>query len=379
MMTRRRFLVALGAAGSFGAATMLWLSHKKRLPELADVCPVTLQPCDTLPFTIPGRYKAVIELAVPCHRLSYSEVVHALRLWGPDVRWDRQGCFGGRTLLAIVLDESAWATFFPGRTPFVRSGAGWCHRVAKPGWEGDSHAGYSLSALAELNIPANYPIRAGGQLGTILDLLRGGLWEFSWQGELEWWATAFARYLSPTFRWRNKDGDIITLSQIGDFLVQRPLGTGECYGTHALLALVTLLRVDGMRPFLATAPRAKLEDCIRFASERLITSQHVTGLWGTDWHTGHRFEGPEDANASLTVTGHSLEWLAWCPAALRPPAPVLARAMEALVNLMLEHGTGRYGRLDYASFTHAARALRLWHGEVPALPTDVDQGITRTR
>lgn len=379
MMTRRRFLMAIGAVGGFGAAAVLWVSHRNALPVLAGVCPLPLRPRDPAPHLVPERARAVLALAAPCHALSYSEVVHALRLWGPTARWDHPGCFGGQTLLAVVLDEDAWAAFFPGQTHFARNPEGWYHRVVGPGWQGDSHAGYSLSVLAELEVPADYPIRAGGRLGHVLDLLRGGLWEFSWQGEWEWWATAFARYLPPALRWHNKDGAAVTLSQIAERLSQRPMGAGECYGTHALLALVTLVCVDGVTPFLATVLREQVEGCLRAASERLTASQHVSGLWGTAWHTGDRHAGLEDPNNHLVVTGHSLEWLAWCPAALRPASAVLGRALDAMVNLMLEHGTGPHGSLSYAPFTHAARALRLWRGEVPTVADASDHELTRSR
>ena len=122
-------------------------------------------------------------------------------------------------------------------------------------------------------------------------------------------------------------------------LLRAEPGWGACAGTHRLYALCALFHLHREHPCLSPDCYEQVKDRLRWASRRLTEAQGRSGGWGPSWadapDRGHGWGrgAPEDV---LHVTAHQIEWCMACPPELRPPDPVLGRALRFLVDVLGE-------------------------------------------
>jgi hypothetical protein len=199
---------------------------------------------------------------------------------------------------------------------------------------------------------------------------------FSLLQELEFSASAFARWLPPTRAWENRFGERFTFDDLVRALVAQPLGKGSCQGCHVPYALTCILLATQEYPdLISSASRSALEGRLREMSRCLEANELPRGGWDKRW-SGQYVDSPENVFFELkphfdeiSATGHHLEWIALVPPSLRPEPRVVERAARALV-------AGVTGLSDedlakpkgYLPLTHAARALCLSRGHDWAFP-----------
>jgi hypothetical protein len=230
----------------------------------------------------------------------------------------------------------------------------------------ESHPGQALAVLAGIGIPLAQSIKLAGDktatLQIVLDDLKAN---FVWEGEIFWDAIALALYVPPLRAWKNKFGQEFTFDQLTEELLQRSPGESPCGGTHRLITLTVILRVDDQRSILSPTVRERV---IRHLSEvvALLTRiQRQDGSWDAKWVealTGVTNSHPiriDSETERVMVTGHHLEWFVLLPENLRPETSTIIRAGDWLfsTSLHLSEDAG-WVRQWYCPLSHAARMIR---------------------
>lgn len=301
--------------------------------------------------------------------------VHALRMWGPNVKFDKAQSPSGEQLRNYFLDDRVFREMAGYKAPpiFAKTQDG----LYRARFFDDStnfrttssyHTDDLLATFAETGTPldAKVTLRDGEQT-TVRELSENALQDFNLsRHEFEWSIIAYARYTFPRKYWKNKFGEVITVDDLVDKLVDAPCGVGPCNGLHRLEALVVLYRADEMAKVLSPKTREKMLKHMRRVSEMLVQAQTDEGSWNRNWKDGAK--GRTDAKATvydkLLVTGHHLEWLALAPQEVQPPRETVVRAARWTLKTVLEISDAELQE-HYGPFSHAARALCLWRGHEP--------------
>jgi hypothetical protein len=225
--------------------------------------------------------------------------------------------------------------------------------------QGDMHPNQSLAVLAELGFAQDEVIRMNGSCHTVAEVVHAALATFSWQEDLEWTAAGLAHYLPPLSHWTNQYGETVSFDDICTRLCSKPLGQGNCFGTHVCYALAILLAADAQEPILQEATRRAAHARLVRAAQELSRTQRADGSWPGVWCLSADPAATAPL-ASVVVAGHSLEWLALAPDDVRVPAPILERGCTFLLTRILEESPSRIAAY-YCPYSHAGKALKLWH------------------
>jgi hypothetical protein len=308
----------------------------------------------------------------PAKPANTNTFVHALRLWGPNATF--ASAPSGQQLLGYFLDDAEYRALAGAAAPpiFEYTAEGLLRARSFDDRVTDritssNHNDDLLATFAESGVPLDTPIHLREGVASVRELADSALKEFHLaRHEYEWTAIAYARYVFPNKRWKNKYGETITVDDLVTELVEHPHGIGPCNGLHRLEALVVLYRADEQAHVLSPQTRRKLLTHLKQVSDLLVQSQTDEGYWTRNWPRGAA--GTVDAKATvydkLLVTGHQLEWLALAPEIVQPPRENIVRAGRWTVKTILEMSAEDFRRY-YGPFSHAARALCLWRGKEP--------------
>jgi hypothetical protein len=312
----------------------------------------------------------------PTKPLKTNNIVHALRLWGPDADFHDPTIPTGRQMRDYILDDRVYRQFAGENAPpiFYRD----AHGIAVRSYDdalvnrdtSSYHADDLLATLAETGTPLSTPLHLRDGAATVGELLNDSLRRFHLDRfEYEWAMIAYARYVFPERQFRNQWGERINVDQLVEEAIGPPLELGPCNGLHRLEALVVLHRADEQEHVLRNRTKLKLLSHLRRASDLLVASQSPAGYWTRQWPQGAGALASDDqAKAGLydriLVTGHHLEWLALAPEEVQPPRENVIRAGQWLARTLLE--MDETALLEaYGPYTHAARALALWRSKDP--------------
>jgi hypothetical protein len=347
----------------------------------ASVAQLTLR---QVPHVIPPRYdlRAIAsdaQLAAVMDRLqppagppNTNDLLHALRLWGPDAEFDDANVPSGSTMRDYFIDDGVFQPFTGDAPPLVDNSGELVrmrsYRYGDPHRRTASvHTDDVLATFGEMGLPSDTLVQLRDGETTVAALVDAALRRYHRQQyEYEWSVITYARYAFPQPLWRNRHDQTIDVDGLVDELIGHPLRLGVCGGTHRLEALVVLLRADDAVGALRPKTRAKIIMHLTEISRLLVGSQAVEGYWAKSWSRGGESDSNETPPLSerILATGHHLEWLALAPPEVLPPRETLVRAGQWLVRGMLEVDETSLRR-DYGPFTHAARALCLWRSRDP--------------
>ena len=303
--------------------------------------------------------------------MSASELFHAIHLFGGDVLTPPGSLAGDRRrVLDVLLDVPAAAQLFDGAQTLATTRYGVRSPLNDPGLLGtqqggaQAHRGQLLAVLAAQGVPGDRPIRLGDGTPRVVKAIRDDLAaNFSMEGEIAWDAVALAFYHDGR-GWTNKFGHRFTFDQVADELARRNPALESCSGTHALISLTTLVKVDGRKPILSPEARSRAILTLARQVERARASQREDGGWEIDWYmpgprrpSEGKASSPEDR---LLATGHLVEWLMLLPEPLRPGVEVLepgARWLKSALAAMPDDPA--WVDKNYCPIVHAARSLKL--------------------
>lgn len=364
------------AAVLVGAA---WWPHASRpgappaeTRERAPLAERVLAPTVARPqFAIdPAKRGEILRRLRPRPEWSASHLLHALHLYGPGATVTENGTGLSAPVLDLLLDADRGEKHF--RSPKVlqptRNGARFAaHEVYYLGTNqnaAEAHPGQALAVLAQLGLPTDRPVRLpDGRAGTLQLVVDDLVANFSLDGEIFWDVLPVMLYLPPARSWRTKLGREYTFDDVARELLRRPADRTPCAGTHRLLPLAVLLRVDAETPVLSDAVRTEVRGHLRLVARVLTDTQRPQGFWETNWT--QNLPGSKRAKDPLgglpigrvIATGHHVEWLMLLPDDLRPPDEVFARAGTFLVEAVLAESKDALAvGMNYCPLVHAARS-----------------------
>ena len=340
---------------------------------------------------------AIVAAADPCWRSpNVGQFLHSIRLWGANAPFERAWQLPGEAHLNLyspqdqlkaLLHHPEFTHVFANessiRTLLSIGDAGISvmtnsdSEVASQA--GQYHVDKLLQVLAEVGMPESSPVipRSIGDAGrewTIADIINESLWKFSFNQEAEFTISAYARWLLPPARWKNRFDEQCSLDSLVNALLDSSQKGHACVGLHLPYALVSAYRANQAAPFLSPSTVGRIEDRMREISQLLTLVQRADGSWNPDWN-GHFDRDPNDGRwyldqspfPEIYATGHHLEWIALAPLELGPPPDVVQRAVDYLKNAITSMPQPFFYHADvYPLGSHAIRALCLLRGVTPA-------------
>lgn len=326
-----------------------------------------------------------------------SDVLHALRLWGPDACFPSKASFplpyplrapSSKELLSYFLEERGFqeairtcrdappAYFFP-------SQHGWGVRKGYSDSTITIHQDDFLELAAELGLSSSAPLlKWEGVPFRVADVFAHSFAWFSPDQELEFTAVACAHYLTPGGSWRNRFGVRYSLDDLAQRLIENGLPERCCYGIHVPYALAVLASLDRQESLLSKDVGQAVRRQLQQYSQALVRSQGAAGWWDRKWHeslaTAPSVEGEQVE--WVRSTGHHLEWIALVDPELRPPEATVRRAIHFLLPFMRRLNTNTLVlSREYCPCSHAARALVLLSGRRTAAEVMQQNWAVRNR
>lgn len=299
-----------------------------------------------------------------------NHVDHALRFWGIESTFDDPECLSGVEMRELLLDHRQFAKAWEEGTPslLMKTLYGVRARVASTA-SASSHVDHTVTTLAEVGTPLDYPIVTEEGETTFRAMLESALNEFSLnQIEYEWSAMVFALYAPTNREWLTQEGQAISFDRLADRIMRQELTQGVCFGNHRLFALALMLQIDEQQPILSPESRQRILSHLKQVTATLLEHQHADGYWDHNWDGKPREGSASDLppiQRQILATGHALEWWAIAPREVHPPKENLVRAGQWL-HRTIAGLSMREVDAYYTFLSHAGRALALWRGKFPA-------------
>jgi hypothetical protein len=320
--------------------------------------------------------RAVWEALLDFPLTTQSPPVHILyALWARGRGWTLLDPRTGRSVSPLeFLLRGTHRPDYPLRGGIVGSEHGRPYFVfGQKGLEGEQRPCLFLARLAELGVPLDERVRDDqGTVYTLGNVVDWAQWTMDAArcarrneevGEV---LVAFTEYLPLGAQWTNREGH---RTRVEDFLavaLQKPLGQGECAGTHELYGLAYAWRKwRQQRPRQPPSPLwRRVERRLRQAVRQLWKTQNPDGSVTLDWHRSAR--EPRSPLEVLHAGGHHLDWLTL----FLDERELDQEACRRLVRRLFEVAR-RYGRAypqEVEIRAHAAHALhRYWLRHGPRL------------
>jgi hypothetical protein len=346
---------------------------RPQLPQLRET-PNKIAPRRNEPLVASDEelQKILARVTPPPKPFVTNNMVHALRLWGAEAKFNDPNIPSGTELRDYFLDDGTFRRLAgPQTLPiFARTPDGLLRaRSYDDGLRARAtsshHTDDLLATLGETGTSLNTPMQLRDGEATVRELLESSLLDFHLaRHEYEWSVISYARYVFPQKRFQNKYGETITVDDMVDELITPPCGIGPCNGLHRLEALVVLYRADEEAHALSSTTKRKMLMHMKKVSDLLVQSQALDGHWNRHWPQGSAGQTDDKATVydKLLVTGHHLEWLALAPDEVLPPRENIIRAARWTVKTIQEISDADL-KEKYGPFSHAARALCLWRGQ----------------
>jgi hypothetical protein len=303
--------------------------------------------------------------------MTASLALHVLHAHGLQAVFDNPQLPTGADLLQLFTDDRRGRAFF-GEPAIIKSRYGIrCAVSPNEITAREYHRDQALAVFAEMGLSLSTPFLVGGETLPLRDLLVDSIANYSSrQEELDWTALAYALYLPPITSWQNKYGETFTFDDMTDTLLNRPLNSGSCSGSHLAWAMIAIARVDQeSTPILSDPVRkrlwARLRQIVRAAQE----TQGAEGTWGTDWSlallpteaANHGLSDHHTLAHELLVTSHIAEWCMHLPQELTVPDEVVQRAGRWLFRQWRRVGDSDHGKdfvaKNFCPCSHAAVVL----------------------
>lgn len=315
----------------------------------------------------------ILDAARVSHSETLSGYLHVLHIFGPDVKVPVGSSGQDIRPLDVVrgvqsvrgsIDTSFFV--FPTRHG-VRYALFDPLALSRPQKSSEAHPGQGLAVFGSLGLPLESSLfTSAGEQFEIRDLLNEVVANFVLEGEIYWDAVGLTLYLAPQRSWTNKFGVQFSFDDLCEELMGRSPEASSCAGTHALIALAVLHRVDECVSVLDRETSTRLRQFLSASVERLIDSELPGGGWTTGWWrpgAGEIDPAAADTGQVILATGHHLEWIMLLPADMQPPRELMNRAVQKCVTLLSEKvSDSDWVSRNYCPFSHAVRSVCLLTG-----------------
>jgi len=295
--------------------------------------------------------------------VSVSGFCHLLMFYGLE-ETDLPGFPTGRSMLKALTEEDAAIKAF-GKSPFVRTRNGIRYYLFNDSLlqreVGEVHRDQCLATFAQLNLPLDTPMHAGGKTHAIANLLSEAIANFDMdEKEPAWTAIALAKYIPPEKDWVDRFGKRTSFSQLARRLLKVDSNTQSCGGTHIFEALGLIAKADLRSPILNSETRRQLNTYLAAMLHEIVQRQQADGSWNKGWcgeisNDGiGRMATPEER---VLVTGHLFGILHEVDYGGYIPNDVYIRASKWLSECLSSKEAHPINSW-LCPFTHAALAVR---------------------
>ncbi|HVA49392.1 MAG TPA: hypothetical protein VNH11_23705 [Pirellulales bacterium] len=224
----------------------------------------------------------------------------------------------------------------------------------------DPHPHKTLSVLAMLGTPSASAFKVHGRDVALSEALRYCLWSFTLDDEVVWAVIAVALYAPNVGGWENKFGERFAFDDVCDFLMTSDTRGASCYGTHINFGVAALLNADSQTALLSPAVRRRAIARLNEVSGVLRRTQSSAGAWSAGWSDDvARCIAEPSRIEGMTVTAHTLEWLAAVPPEVKVDADMVLRGCDYLRDILLQESPAGFEG-HFSAYTHALNALRMW-------------------
>ncbi len=369
MSPAKRLLFTLVLVAIFVFPFFLYLSNGSKIKTFdpADmtfrILPISLERVTAEPALLSGETRiisALKKLNAITEPSRYNAAVHRIHFWASSSNRSSSGEISALCGPFFSTTKSIQQFGLPVQLR-TRIGFEYISSI-KPQFPGELHAFQTIAALGEAGVASSQTIEVNGEEVPLSDAIRWIANNLNTSLEIEWGVVALGLYLAPGSNWVNKFGQPLDFDVLCEWLCERPLGKGSCFGTHNLYALAVLLLCDEKEKIISTNTRKRAVKYLETSLICLEHSQASSGGWNRNWFGGimdhHSDEQLPPTHVELLVTGHQLEWLALAPPELAKKTEMIEKASMFLANAILEESTAAIERL-FCPFSHAGSALSL--------------------
>ena len=374
---------------AFGAALTLHYAQARILPNrsappdanLALGIPVLrTEPLRVLPLydrpdlISDADLAAVLEQIHPRFPLEHrkpNHIEHALRTWGVRATFQDPTVLSGEEMLRFLTDHAAFMESW-GETvrPLLEDRPeGIAIRWGKePG--ASVHHDHLLACVTEAGAPLETPVFGPTQREmTLSHVIQEALRDFRLdERETEWTAMAFGLWIPETREWIGAGGRRYSYDLLVHRLLRGHQQLGVCNGTHRVYSLMLLVRLDEEYNMLSMDTREIAIAHLKRVRDLITECQFEDGHWPSNWPDGRSaLETPieDELYQQVITTGHHLEWLSLAPPELHPPAEMIAKATDWVIQATLSQTPDEI-RERYTFFSHVGSALANWRNTHPA-------------
>ncbi len=347
-------------------------SDSKRFQEfVSQVYAPAIKPVVTIHSS---EMELLLERMRPAAGSSMSGLFHALPLFGREFAFDVSSSGSSVQALDVVLDARLAGRVYPKGQSLCKTRYGVAMPEGNSGLMGtdqshvQAHRGQALATLARAGVCLHSPLKVPGvPRSTVADLLANAIANFQIEGEVYWEAVALALYLPPARNWINRFGVEFSFDELASVLMKSEQRNSSCAGTHALIALAVVMRVDEQMRILSDDRRDAVHSYFKSTIEMLSREELSGGGWGPRWYVPSQPEpdrsqrqGSVSDEEILIATGHHLEWIALCPPRfVKSNVPMIARACSVLRRILREHGASmEWTDANYCPATHAITSIQ---------------------
>ncbi|MBS0210485.1 MAG: hypothetical protein JSS27_16195 [Planctomycetes bacterium] len=369
-------VLVLGAGVTWASYSALKLSAWHALPKLLSEPRLVAPPHDYSVVVTDEQLERVLRKLGP-HNLGpktkLNHIDHALRFWGIPAKFTDKSLFSGEELRDVLTDTRKFKALYGDQVPALLIDFERGVRVrTQEGHQTSSHVDHTLTGLAEVGTPLDFPLVTPLRQTTYRAMLEQTLRDFSLnQLEYEWSALAFTLFFAPGAHYVTSEGQEITFDMLARRIMRQEMPQGVCFANHRLYTLTCMLRIhDEQTPLFSEQVRGEVHDYLFRITQLLVASQSTEGYWDGNWPTVRKKTTDAGRTSGDTVadrilaTGHALEWWAMAPESLHPPRGVLAAAGQWMVKT-IDELTPEKTEEYFTYLSHAGRSLSIWRGKWP--------------
>lgn len=222
-----------------------------------------------------------------------------------------------------------------------------------PGFQG--HPGQLLAVLAQCRVGRDYELRVDGQSLTVQDLVEREMETCRVDRELTFKLIGLSHYLKSDAEWQNESGEKWNVPRLLRVELASSLNGVACGGSHRLMGISYSVYKRRLRKEPLDGVWGEAEQRVQKYIAYTYKLQNRDGGFSTQWYQRRADSG--DINRKLQTTGHMLEWLVFSLPDEQLDDPRLLRAVDFLVNLMVNN---RFNEWENGPRGHAIRALVLY-------------------
>lgn len=243
---------------------------------------------------------------------------------------------------------------------------GRAHPYSRPyAFEGHANQTIALISMCGVELDRQFGTSEGSV--TMRDMIRHAQMTLSQKDEPTWTLWVLSRYLPPTARWTNQDGEHWSIERLVQEQVAKPMKGAPCGGTHGLFALAHARNVylQQGRPLRGVWLQAEYK--IRKYINTARFQQNSDGSLSSNYFRGREYN--PDFNKRMASIGHMLEFLMIALPQKELNSQWVRRAINSAATELMNN---RKAYVKCSPLYHTVNALNIYLDRVnPAVPVEI--------